>query len=142
MTGGVVGGAIGAAIGGFGGALVGTVGGPPGFVIIGGGGLAAGAAIGGFFGSAIGAGVGIGLGYDYCSADAAPTCDKPQDIVSPFPVPQSTPLLPPLGPNNPQRDTDKENKCWEKCKHLLNSPSGDRQSSEFRKCYRECMGTL
>lgn len=32
--------------------------------------------------------------------------------------------------------------CYEECKHLLPSPSGDLQSSEFRKCYRECSGSL
>lgn len=32
--------------------------------------------------------------------------------------------------------------CYEKCKHLLPSPSGDLQSSEYRKCYRECKGSL
>jgi len=36
----------------------------------------------------------------------------------------------------------KEDDCWEKCKHLLPSPSGDLQASEYRKCYRECMGSL
>ncbi len=37
---------------------------------------------------------------------------------------------------------DKEDDCYEQCKHLMPSPSGDLQSSEFRKCYRECMGSL
>ncbi len=32
--------------------------------------------------------------------------------------------------------------CLDKCLHLLPSPSGDLQASEFRKCYRECMGAL
>lgn len=32
--------------------------------------------------------------------------------------------------------------CYEECKHLLPSPSGDLQSSEYRKCYRECTGSL
>jgi len=32
--------------------------------------------------------------------------------------------------------------CYEKCKHLLPSPSGDLQASEYRKCYRECVGSL
>ena len=36
----------------------------------------------------------------------------------------------------------KHEECLEKCLHLLPSPSGDLQSSEFRKCYRECIGTL
>jgi len=37
---------------------------------------------------------------------------------------------------------DKDEECYEKCKHLLPSPSGDLQSSEYRKCYRECKGSL
>jgi RHS repeat-associated protein len=36
----------------------------------------------------------------------------------------------------------KEDECWKKCKHLMPSPSRDRQASEFRKCWRECMGRL
>lgn len=32
--------------------------------------------------------------------------------------------------------------CYAECAHLLHSPSGDLQSSEYRKCYRECKGTL
>lgn len=40
------------------------------------------------------------------------------------------------------KDLDKDEECWERCKHLLPSPSGDLQSSEYRKCYRECKGTL
>jgi len=32
--------------------------------------------------------------------------------------------------------------CYQQCKHLLPSPSGDLQSSEYRQCYRKCMGTL
>ena len=34
------------------------------------------------------------------------------------------------------------NSCYEQCKHLLPSPSGDLQASEFRACYRRCMGSL
>jgi hypothetical protein len=37
---------------------------------------------------------------------------------------------------------ERHNRCVEQCLHLLRSPSGDLQSSEYRKCYRECMGTL
>jgi RHS repeat-associated protein len=40
------------------------------------------------------------------------------------------------------RPTPDEDDCYSQCAHLLPSPSGDLQSSEFRKCYRECMGTL
>ncbi len=36
----------------------------------------------------------------------------------------------------------KEDECYDKCAHLLPSPSGDRQASEYTKCYRECMGRL
>ena len=34
------------------------------------------------------------------------------------------------------------NKCYEQCKHLLPSPSGDLQASEYRACYRRCIGSL
>lgn len=33
-------------------------------------------------------------------------------------------------------------KCVDKCLHLLPSPSGDLQSSEFRLCVAQCMGRL
>lgn len=36
----------------------------------------------------------------------------------------------------------KHERCRDKCLHLLPSPNGDLQSSEYRKCYRECMGSL
>ena len=36
----------------------------------------------------------------------------------------------------------KHDRCVQQCLHLLPSPSGDLQSSEFRRCYRECMGRL
>ena len=36
----------------------------------------------------------------------------------------------------------KSAKCYEKCAHLLPSPSRDKQSSEYMKCFRECMGSL
>src|SRR5262249_32800108 len=39
-------------------------------------------------------------------------------------------------------DQEMQDKCWEECQHLLPSPSGDLQGSEFRKCWRECMGSL
>jgi RHS repeat-associated protein len=32
--------------------------------------------------------------------------------------------------------------CYEQCKHLLPSPSGDLQASEYRACYRKCKGSL
>lgn len=37
---------------------------------------------------------------------------------------------------------NKHDRCVAQCLHLLPSPSGDLQSSEYRKCYRECMGRL
>jgi RHS repeat-associated protein len=37
---------------------------------------------------------------------------------------------------------DKDEECYQQCKHLLPSPSGDLQSSEYRQCYRQCKGTL
>jgi hypothetical protein len=40
------------------------------------------------------------------------------------------------------RLNDRHNDCLDKCLHLIPSPSGDLQTSEFRKCYRECMGSL
>ena len=39
-------------------------------------------------------------------------------------------------------EEDLDEICYQQCKHLLPSPSGDLQSSEFRKCFRECKGTL
>lgn len=33
-------------------------------------------------------------------------------------------------------------RCVDKCLHLLSSPSGDLQSSEFRLCVAQCMGRL
>ncbi len=36
----------------------------------------------------------------------------------------------------------KHEECVAKCLRMLPSPFGDLQSSEFRKCYRECMGGL
>jgi hypothetical protein len=33
-------------------------------------------------------------------------------------------------------------KCVDKCLHLLPSPTGDLQSSEFRLCVAQCMGRL
>jgi len=36
----------------------------------------------------------------------------------------------------------KKRDCYDECKHLLPSPSGDLQSSEFSRCYRLCSGSL
>ncbi len=46
---------------------------------------------------------------------------------------------PPGGKNGGDDEIDE---CYEQCKHLLPSPSGDLQSSEFRKCYRQCVGSF
>lgn len=35
-----------------------------------------------------------------------------------------------------------DDECWRKCGHLLPSPSGDLQASEFRRCWRLCKGGL
>jgi len=71
-----------------------------------------------------------------------PKCEpiqlKPFEWTPPleFPFPSSGPL----GPQNPPRDRERRDRCREKCLPLLDS--GDLQSSEYRKCYRECIGTL
>lgn len=39
-------------------------------------------------------------------------------------------------------ERNRHEKCVSECIHLLPSPSGDRQSSEYRKCYRACMGAI
>ena len=49
---------------------------------------------------------------------------------------ESWPSFPPDPPRRPPRN------CAAECAHLLPSPSGDLQSSEYRQCYRQCMGTL
>ena len=74
-----------------------------------------------------------------------PTCQplqppKPFYWTPPLQFPFSTPT--PSGPSGPPKDRDKRERCLDQCLHLLPSPSGDLQSSEFRKCYRQCMGTL
>jgi RHS repeat-associated protein len=48
----------------------------------------------------------------------------------------SWPTYPPDSPKEPPKN------CHAQCAHLLPSPSGDLQSSEYRQCYRKCMGTL
>ena len=40
------------------------------------------------------------------------------------------------------RDIPSDEECRNRCLHLLPSPSGDLQSSEYRKCFRKCKGTL
>ena len=32
--------------------------------------------------------------------------------------------------------------CYAKCQHLMPSPTGDLQATEYRACYRRCMGSL
>lgn len=65
---------------------------------------------------------------------------KPFEWTPPLQFPFSSPS--PLGPNNPPRDRDRRDRCREKCLPLMHSPTGDLQSSEYRKCYRECVGSL
>ena len=43
-----------------------------------------------------------------------------------------------MGNSYRQRMSD----CVDQCIHLLSSPSGDLQSSEFRQCVGKCMGRL
>jgi len=44
-----------------------------------------------------------------------------------------------LDNEDPQSRADE---CYKRCAHLIPSPSGDLQASEYRKCFRQCMGTL
>jgi RHS repeat-associated protein len=131
-----VGATIGALVGGGGGTLVE----PGGGTILGGGGGAAfgaagGAVAGPFVGGALGAGIGAYIGYRICSGES--TCDsEPQAPSTPFPTPRPTPLIPPFTPNN----LDKDDECYQKCKHLLGWP-GD-VGNRYRTCYRKCKGTL
>lgn len=57
------------------------------------------------------------------------------------------PSWPSWPPNDPPGDRScppngDSDPCYEQCKHLLPSPSGDLQASEYRACYRRCKGTL
>ena len=52
------------------------------------------------------------------------------------------PPVPPGGQNCPSPDGGNSDRCYEQCKHLLPSPSGDRQASEYRACFRRCKGSL
>ncbi len=92
---------------------------------------ATGAIIGGTVAGPAGATVGalLGLGAMAILNEILDGADDPADKAK-----NST------GRTNEQCDKDEE--CYEKCKHLLPSPSGDLQSSEYRKCYRECKGSL
>jgi RHS repeat-associated protein len=115
-----------------------AVGGPPGAILGAGAGAGSGLPLS-VVTAAVGGGIGGYLGYRYCNDP----CDTaPPAIPVPFRPPGPIPLVPPLGPNNPPRNPKKEEECWQRCQHLLPSPTGDRQASEFSKCYRECMGTL
>ncbi|MEO6391635.1 MAG: RHS repeat-associated core domain-containing protein [Pyrinomonadaceae bacterium] len=157
--------AIGAQLGiqiGGGGGLV--VAGPAGALSGGGLGALVGAAGGLIFGpiggGAIGAGLGGYAGYSFCNGGGG-ACDVSPPFVPgppsaplpppmPFPmadnwkyVPRYTPYprIPPLWQPEPP-DPDEDKRCWDKCQHLLKSPTGDRQSSEYHKCYDECRGWL
>lgn len=50
----------------------------------------------------------------------------------------------PVGPSDQQYAMGKPtySQCVDQCLHLLPSPSGDLQSSEFRQCVGKCMGRL
>ena len=69
----------------------------------------------------------------------------PRCEVKPRPIPwtsspwDQSPFFPlPYPPQTP----DRHEECMDRCEHLLPSPSGDLQSSEFRECYDRCMGKL
>jgi hypothetical protein len=53
--------------------------------------------------------------------------------------------MPMPGPGTSMTVAASENsdgECWRRCQHLVPSPSGDLQASEFRRCWRLCKGTL
>ena len=118
--------------------------GPEGTVFGGGGGAVIGGAVGAVAGPIVGAvgGAGIGayIGYKICSGGETVCDTMPRAVPIPFPTGEPIPLFPPLGPNNPPRDRDKEDQCFKRCEHLLGLPFDFGNS--FRKCYRECRGTL
>jgi hypothetical protein len=68
------------------------------------------------------------------------TSSPPVATTMPMATTTPTVYVPPIATTRPRPDKDEE--CYERCKHLLPSPSGDLQASEYRKCYRECKGTL
>ena len=55
-----------------------------------------------------------------------------------YPIPPCNPPALPPGPIGP-RDPDKEDECFKQCAPLMYF---DRTGSLYRKCYRECRGTL
>ena len=73
------------------------------------------------------------------------TVSGPKCEVRPRPIPwTSSPIdRPPFFPlPYPPQTPERHEECMDRCIHLLPSPSGDLQSSEFRKCYDSCMGKL
>jgi RHS repeat-associated protein len=136
QVGGVVGAASGAVIGGaVAGAGLAVAGGGLGTLAFPGGGTVAGGAVGGGIGigggAIIGAGIGGAIGAVAGGFIGYNSCPPTECDTTPKAVPRVMP-----------RDPSKEDDCYNRCSHLLPSPSGDLQSSEFRKCYRECMGSL
>jgi RHS repeat-associated protein len=94
LLGGVSGAGAGTVLGAVAGGVIGGAGGTlviPGFGTIagGGGGIVVGATAGAFGGSAIGAGIGIGAGIDYCNKEDV--CDKTKTEPLPIPAPAPTP---------------------------------------------------
>ena len=127
VVGGVLGAVAGGTIGGAGGTLVvpgvGTIAGA-------GSGVVVGAGAGAFGGSAIGAGVGIGAGINYCNGDD--TCDS---------SPRVNPLPPPPPPGQP----DGEGTCRRLLELCVSNPwQPGWNSKQFgpRKdcggCFRQC----
>lgn len=103
-------------------------------------------------GGIIGAGIGGYAGYQYCSGGGSTTCNSapsappiplgtPDTNPIPFPSPSNPPLLPPPLPF-PRVSPEKREECFKKCEHLLYKPHGRDQGTLYRKCYRECIGTL
>ena len=66
---------------------------------------------------------------------------QPQSFAS-IDQPDYSSMAPPNAPDMGDVLNDRHSRCIDKCIHLLTSPSGDYQSSEFRKCYGQCMGRL
>jgi RHS repeat-associated protein len=79
---------------------------------------------------------GINL-YGY--VDGNPINDTDRDGLSVNAINQNSPNN---GGENLCQNTSKHEECVAKYLRFLPSPSGDLQSSEYRKCYRECMGSL
>lgn len=138
-TGSIIGAIAGGGVG-----LVGVVGGGVAVVVTEPGGVALGGAAGGMTGAAIGtlACNGIpafpGQPMPPLTTPKRPYCEP---LSRPFPwtnnwPPEKYPI--PLGPYPPQTP-EKQEECYQKCQHLLGA---SLDGSAYRKCCRECMGTL